>query len=457
MVLEKLGEGLRNAINKILRSNVADREAVEELVKELQRALLMSDVNVELVFELSERIKERALDETLPPGISRREHIVKIVYDELTNILGKKAYPLEITPGKANIIMLVGIQGSGKTTTVAKLARYLTKRGVKTGVVCADTFRAGAYEQLYQLVSELGVKFYGDPNSKSSVSVAKKGIEVLQKEGCEAIIVDTSGRHKEEKGLMKEMQDIAKAINPQEIILVVDGTLGQQASVQARAFKEATNIGSIIVTKLDGSARGGGALSAVAATGAPIKFIGNGEKIEDIESFNPTGFVGRLLGMGDLQSLLDKVREAELTPDKEAAMAFLSGRFTLKDFYNAMEQLKKMGPVSKVLELLGVGAKFPNELRDVADDKMKYWKVMMQSMTREELVNPKLIDRSRIIRIARGSGTQPKEVKELIDQYFAAKKVAKMMGKQRLRGKHGMQIPQGISPEQIKKWKGKLA
>jgi signal recognition particle subunit SRP54 len=283
------------------------------------------------------------------------------------------------------------------------------------------------------------------------------GDEDTQKEGCEAILVDTSGRHKEEKGLMREMQDIAKAINPQEIILVVDGTLGQQASVQARAFKEATNIGSIIVTKLDGSARGGGALSAVAATGAPIKFIGNGEKIEDIESFNPTGFVGRLLGMGDLQSLLDKVREAELTPDKEAAMAFLSGRFTLKDFYNAMEQLKKMGPVSKVLELLGVGAKFPNELKEVADDKMKYWKVMMQSMTREELVNPKLIDRSRIIRIARGSGTQPKEVKELIDQYFAAKKVAKMMGKQRLRGKHGMQIPQGISPEQIKKWKGKLA
>ncbi|MEX2706074.1 MAG: signal recognition particle protein Srp54 [Candidatus Freyrarchaeum guaymaensis] len=457
MVLEKLGEGLRNAINKILRSNVADKAAVEELTRELQRALLTSDVNVELVFEISERIRKRALDETLPPGISRREHIVKIVYDELTNILGRKAYPLEIKPGKTNIIMLVGIQGSGKTTTVAKLARYLSKRGIKTGVVCADTFRPGAYEQLYQLVSELNIPFYGDQKSKNSVAVAKKGIEKLQKLGCEAIIVDTSGRHKEEKGLMKEMQDIAKAIHPQEIILVVDGTLGQQASVQAQAFKQATDVGSIIVTKLDGSARGGGALSAVAATGAPIKFIGTGEKIEDIESFNPTGFVGRLLGMGDLQSLLEKVREAELSTDKDAAMAFLSGRFTLKDFYNSMEQLRKMGPISKVLELLGVGAKIPKELKDVAEDKMGYWKVMLQSMTKEELVNPKIIDRSRIIRIARGSGTQPKEVKELIDQYFVAKKMAKMMGKRRMRGKHGMQIPAGITPEQIRKWKGKLA
>ena len=457
MVLEKLGEGLRNAINKILRSNVADKAAVEELTRELQRALLTSDVNVELVFEISERIRERALDETLPPGISRREHIVKIVYDELTNILGRKAYPLEIKPGKTNIIMLVGIQGSGKTTTVAKLARYLSKRGIKTGVVCADTFRPGAYEQLYQLVSELNIPFYGDQKSKNSVAVAKKGIEKLQKLGCEAIIVDTSGRHKEEKGLMKEMQDIAKAIHPQEIILVVDGTLGQQASVQAQAFKQATDVGSIIVTKLDGSARGGGALSAVAATGAPIKFIGTGEKIEDIESFNPTGFVGRLLGMGDLQSLLEKVREAELSTDKDAAMAFLSGRFTLKDFYNSMEQLRKMGPISKVLELLGVGAKIPKELKDVAEDKMGYWKVMLQSMTKEELVNPKIIDRSRIIRIARGSGTQPKDVKELIDQYFVAKKMAKMMGKRRMRGKHGMQIPAGITPEQIRKWKGKLA
>lgn len=457
MVLEKLGEGLRNAINKILRSNVADKAAVEELTRELQRALLTSDVNVELVFEISERIRKRALDETLPPGISRREHIVKIVYDELTNILGRKAYPLEIKPGKTNIIMLVGIQGSGKTTTVAKLARYLSKRGIKTGVVCADTFRPGAYEQLYQLVSELNIPFYGDQKSKNSVAVAKKGIEKLQKLGCEAIIVDTSGRHKEEKGLMKEMQDIAKAIHPQEIILVVDGTLGQQASVQAQAFKQATDVGSIIVTKLDGSARGGGALSAVAATGAPIKFIGTGEKIEDIESFNPTGFVGRLLGMGDLQSLLEKVREAELSTDKDAAMAFLSGRFTLKDFYNSMEQLRKMGPISKVLELLGVGAKIPKELKDVAEDKMGYWKVMLQSMTKEELVNPKIIDRSRIIRIAKGSGTQPKDVKELIDQYFVAKKMAKMMGKRRMRGKHGMQIPAGITPEQIRKWKGKLA
>lgn len=453
MVLEALGEGLRNAISKLLRSTVADREAVKELVREIQRVLLSSDVNVELVLRLSENIERRALEEELPPGVSRREHIVKIVYEELAKILGSKPRSINIKPGQLNVIMLVGIQGSGKTTTAAKLARYLAKRGFKTGLVCADTFRLGAYEQLSQLADAAGVSFYGDIKSKKSVEVAKRGIEYFRGKGYDVVIVDTAGRHKNEADLMEEMKDIAEAINPTEIMLVVDGTLGQQAMAQARAFKEATEIGSIIVTKLDGTARGGGALSAVAATSAPIKFIGVGEKLDDIEAFDPVGFVGRLLGMGDLRALLEKVREAEIKPEKEEALSLLTGRFTLKDFYKWMEQARKMGPVSKLFELMGLSS-VPKELRDVAEAKLDKWKVIMQSMTREELEDPKILNRSRVNRIARGSGTTPKEVKELVDQYFAAKKMIKALGKRRMRGK-GMPI-RGVTPEQLERLVGKL-
>ncbi|MBS7246958.1 MAG: signal recognition particle protein Srp54 [Candidatus Jordarchaeales archaeon] len=453
MVLEALGEGLRNAISKLLRSTVADRETVRELVREIQRVLLSSDVNVELVLRLSENIERRAFEEELPPGVSRREHIVKIVYEELAEILGSKPRGLNIKPGQLNVIMLVGIQGSGKTTTAAKLARYLAKRGFKTGLVCADTFRLGAYEQLSQLADAAGIPFYGDIKSKSSVDVAKKGIEYFRGKGYDVVIVDTAGRHKNEADLMEEMKDIARAIKPTEIMLVVDGTLGQQAMAQARAFKEATDVGSIIVTKLDGTARGGGALSAVAATSAPIKFIGVGEKLDDIEAFDPVGFVGRLLGMGDLRALLEKVREAEIKPEREEALSLLTGRFTLKDFYKWMEQARKMGPVGKLFELMGLSS-VPKELRDVAEAKLDKWKVIMQSMTMEELEDPKILNRSRVNRIARGSGTTPKEVKELVDQYFAAKKMVKALGKRRMRGK-GMPI-RGVTPEQLEKLVRKL-
>ncbi|MHA1608098.1 MAG: signal recognition particle protein Srp54 [Candidatus Freyarchaeota archaeon] len=453
MVLEALGEGLRSAINKLLRSTVADRAAVKELVKEIQRALLSSDVNVELVLKLSERIEKRALEEKLPPGVSRREHIVKIVYEELANIIGSRARGLKIKPSQPNVIMLVGIQGSGKTTTAAKLARYLFKRGFKTALVCADTFRLGAYEQLKQLAEMAGIPFYGELGAKNSVAVAKRGIKHFQEKGYEVIIVDTAGRHKEESELMAEMKEIARAIKPTEIMLVVDGTLGQQAMSQAKAFKEATDIGSIIVTKLDGSARGGGALSAVAATGAPVKFIGTGEKIDDIEAFDPVRFVSRLLGMGDLQALLEKVREAEIRPEKEDAVVLLTGRFTLKDFYKWMEQARKMGPIGKIFELMGISS-IPKELKDMAETKLDRWKVIMQSMTEEELEDPKILNRSRVNRIARGSGTTPKEVKELIDQYFTAKKMVKALGKRRLRGK-GLPI-RGIPLEQLEKLVGRL-
>ncbi|HLE74999.1 MAG TPA: signal recognition particle receptor subunit alpha, partial [Candidatus Bathyarchaeia archaeon] len=310
MALDRLGSSLYDALKKIFRASVVDEAAVKELVRDIQRALLQADVNVQLVFDISKRIEERALKEKVPPGISRREHVIKVVYEELTRFVGEKPVPIKMELGKKQILMLVGIQGSGKTTVAAKLARYFQKRGLKPALICADTYRPGAYAQLQQLANRINVPVYGDLKAKDPVKVVSEGLKQFSDK--DLIIVDTAGRHKGEQELIKEMKTLEKHIKPDEVIMVIDGTIGQQALIQAKAFHEATPIGAILVTKLDGSARGGGALSAVAATGAPIKFIGTGEKTEDIEPFIPSRFVGRLLGMGDLETLLEKVREAEI-------------------------------------------------------------------------------------------------------------------------------------------------
>ena len=427
MALDKLSSGLTDAIKKLFRAGVVDEAAVKELVRDIQRALLQADVNVQLVLDISKRIEERALKEKVPPGISRREHVIKVVYEELTRFVGDKPVPIKMEPGKRKIIMLVGIQGSGKTTQAAKLARYYQKRGLKPALICADTFRPGAFAQLQQLAARINIPIYGDPKTKDPVKVVREGLNQFQ--GKDLIIVDTAGRHKEEKDLIKEMKDLEKHIKPDEVIMVIDGTIGQQALIQAKAFHEATPIGAIIVTKLDGSSRGGGALSAVAATGAPIKFIGTGEKIEDIEPFIPQRFVGRLLGMGDLETLLEKVHDAEIKVPEKKAKEILSGKFTLTDMYEQFEAVKKMGPFSKVLKMLpGMSSgDIPQDMLNTAEGRLDKWRVIIQSMTPQERENPKLLNSSRAKRVARGSGTAEKDVKELLKQYVMMRKMLKMM------------------------------
>jgi signal recognition particle subunit SRP54 len=432
MVLEKLGSSLYDALRKVIRAPVVDEDLVKELVRDFQRALLQADVNVQLVMELSQNIQKRALDEELPPGISRREHVVKTVYDELTRFVGEKPQTLDIRPGRQNVLMLIGIQGSGKTTQAAKLARYFQKRGLKPAVICADTFRPGAYDQLRQLAESINVDFYGEPGSKDPVAIAGHGVKEFSDH--EVVILDTSGRHKEEKSLILEMQQIAREVRPQEIILVLDGTIGQQAASQAAAFNEATEVGSIIVAKLDGSARGGGALSGVAATGAPIKFIGIGEKIEDLEPFVPSRFIGRLLGMGDIESLVAKVQEAEVEVSEKDINALLSGKFTLADMYQQFEAMRSMGPLQKVLQMVpGLGYQLPEDQLDMAEERLDRYKYIIDSMTPEERENPKVLNASRVRRIARGSGTDEKDVRELIKQYNAMRKMLRQLkGRRRM-------------------------
>ena len=396
--------------------------------------------------QVTEHIKKQAFDEKIATGIARKDYIIKLIHDELVKLLGGKAAPKRLKRNKLNIIMMVGIQGSGKTTTVGKLARYYKNRGFKLGVVCSDTWRPGAYDQLSQLLEPLGVELYGDPSGeeKNALKLAKKGVKKMMKEKVDIIIIDTAGRHKEETDLMKEVEKMERIIKPDEVILVLDGSLGQQAFKQAKAFSEATNVGSVIVTKLDGSAKGGGALSAVAATKAPIKFLGTGEKVDDLEDFDPTPFVGSLMGIPDIDGLLEKIKEAQIEPDKDMVKRLMKGKFTLEDLYVQLQQLKKMGSFQKLLGMLG-GRNIPDEMKDMAEDNLENWKVVLTSMTQEEKENPTIIKRSRIQRVARGSGKDYREIKAMLKQYDQMRGMMKKLTKKR-RGKPGMAGMGGMGP-----------
>jgi len=425
--LEGLGRSLSEAMKKLLRLAVVDEKAVRELVRDLQRALLQSDVNVNLVLQISQAVETRSLEEKLPPGISRREHVIKVLYEELTRFLGEDPPKLVIEPGMNQVIMLVGIQGTGKTTASVKLARFYQKRGMRPAIICADIYRPGAFDQLQQLAQRVNIPVYGEPGSSKVMSIVKKGMEQFTMQKQDLIIVDTAGRHKDEGSLMAEMKELTKQVQPSEIILAIDASIGQAAMSQATAFNETTRIGSILVTKLDGTAKGGGALSAVAATQAKIKFIGTGEKIDDLEQFIPSNFVGRLLGLGDLKALVEKVRDAEIVVPQKKARAFLEGKFTLKDMYDQMVAVRKMGPLKKLIGMVPGGINVPDDAMETAEHKLDSWRVIIQSMTKKEIEEPKLVDSSRARRIARGSGTSDKEVKEMINQYFMVKKMMKTM------------------------------
>jgi len=423
-MLSGLQGGLRNAVKKLVGGGTVDEAAVKEFVKDLQRALLQADVNVKLVLALSTKIEQRALDEKLPPGLPRKDHIVKILYEELSRILGEET-EFNLSHDKTSIILLAGIQGSGKTTITAKLARNLSKQGHKVGVVGADTFRPGALVQLKMLCEKIKVPVYGKENAKDSVKIASEGVKHFKTTDNNIIIIDTAGRHKEEAGLLKEMQDL-NHLNPDKVLLVIDGTIGQQCYSQAEAFHKIAPIGGIVITKLDGAAKGGGALAAAAATGAKIVFIGTGERVDDLEVFSPSRFVGRLLDMGDLKALLDRVKDLEIEADTKKLQRITSGKMTIDDLYYQIEQMKKMGSLKKILDLVpGFSSAMKDQDLDKLEDKMQHWRIIIQSMTRTERQNPDLLNSSRIHRIAKGSGTPEKEIKEMMSKYKQTKSVMK--------------------------------
>lgn len=435
MVLDKLGRSLDTAFRKLRRLPQVDKEAINALIQELQRALLAADVKVELVFEMTENIKKEATNTKLQKA-RRKDFIVKLVHDELIKTIGGKKAPIRIKPGKSNIILLVGIQGSGKTTTIGKLCHFYKSKGFKVAAVTTDTWRPGAYEQLVQLTQQIGVKCYGNPNEKNAIKLALRETKKAIIDKNEIIIVDTAGRHKEEKELMKEMAIIEQKLKPNEVILVIDGTLGQQAYTQAEVFAKTTNLGSIIVTKLDGTAKGGGALSACAATNVGIRFIGVGEKIDKLEEFDPTDFVGSLLGIPNLDALVKKVEEAEVDVDPETVKRMMRGKFTLDDLYVQLKNIKKMGNLKSILSMMG-GGNMPSFLQDDAEKNLDIWEVVLNSMTQEEKDNPNIIKKTRKRRIAQGSGTQYSALNRMLDQYNKMKKIMKQFLQMGMKGGKG--------------------
>ncbi|GIU70663.1 MAG: signal recognition particle protein [Candidatus Nitrosocaldaceae archaeon] len=434
MVLDSLKKGLRNTLKKLVGASIIDEALINEIVRDVQRSLLQSDVNVKLVLQVTNKIKERALNEQPPPGLSRKDHVVKILYEEISRLLGEER-ELPFKPGKLNTVLMIGIQGSGKTSATAKLARWLSKHGYKVGVIGADTYRPGALEQLKMMCSKINVEVYGE-DSKDALGIVKRGMEHFKNSNLDVVIIDTAGRHKEEQSLLEEMKSIYNLVNPDLVLLVIDGTIGQQCYSQAEAFHKSVPVGGIIVTKLDGAAKGGGALSAAAATGATVMFISTGERIDDLEQFSPTRFVGRLLGMGDIKALLDMAKQLEIEADEKKIKRITSGKMTIDDFYYQLEQVNKMGSLRNIFEHLpGLSAAVKEEDVDVMEEKMKRWRYIIQSMTKDERANPDLFNASRIRRVARGSGTSEREVKELLTQYKRSKDVMKSV---KGRAMHGL-------------------
>tara|TARA_Y100000310_G_scaffold241784_1_gene245875 strand:- start:37908 stop:39263 length:1356 start_codon:yes stop_codon:yes gene_type:complete len=450
MVLDKLGTSLKETLKKIASSMFVDDKLINELVKDIQRALLQADVNVQLVFDLTNKIKERIKKEDTPSGITKKEHLINIVYDELVEFLGKEQQKIEIE-GKPFKIMLVGLFGSGKTTSAGKLAKYFTTRGHKVAMLGLDVHRPAAMDQIQQVAKQVNVPCYTEKGEKNALNIWNKHKDELNK--YDIVIIDTSGRDALSKDLIEEIETLNVNIKPNENLLVISADIGQTAQKQAEQFDKSCNISGVIVSKMDGTAKGGGALTACAATKAPIKFIGVGEKINDLEHFNPKGFVGRLLGMGDLEALLEKAKEAIKVEDAEdLGKKFLKGEFNLIDLYEQMSAMKKMGSLKKIVEMIpGFSSlQLPKEMLDVQESKLEKWKIAMQSMTKKELEDPQEITSERIDRISKGSGISTSIIRELIKQYRQSKKIVKMFKGSKMDMQKMMKKFQGKIPGNFK-------
>jgi signal recognition particle subunit SRP54 len=415
-----LGKSLSELVRKILGRTTIDKEAVEDLIKGLQRILLQADVDIKLLFELSENIRRRCLKEKIPPGLTLREQVMKVVYEELVRLLGVEKASLL---GKKRI-MLLGLFGSGKTTTCGKLAKYFQKQGLKPAMICCDYHRPAAPEQLSQIGDKLKVPVHVS-KKRDPYDALKEGLAKFNK--YDTIIVDTAGRDALDKELADELKKMDKMFQPDEALLVIPADIGKIGGKQAEEFNKLVGITGVIITKMDGTARGGGVLSACSVTGAKVKFIGMGEKLEALEVYDPIRFVSRLLGMGDLQTLLEKAKETEFK--EEDVQKIMSGKFTLQEFYDQLSGVQKMGSLSSIMDMIpGMSYQIPEELMVVQEEKLKKYKYIMESMTPEERKNADLIHSSRIIRIARGSGTSQKDVRDLLKQYEQAKRMIKKIG-----------------------------
>ncbi|KAL9267961.1 Signal recognition particle subunit SRP54 2-like protein [Drosera capensis] len=430
MVLAQLGGSISRALQQMSNATIIDEAVLSSCLNEIVRALLQADVNFKLVSEMRNNIKKIVNLDDLAAGHNKRRIIQQAVFNELCKMLdaGKPSF----TPkkGKTSVVMFVGLQGSGKTTTCTKYAYYHQKKGWKPALVCADTFRAGAFDQLKQNATKAKIPFYGSYMESDPVKIAVEGVERFKKENCDLIIIDTSGRHKQEAALFEEMRQVSEATKPDLAIFVMDSSIGQAAFDQAQAFKQSVAVGAVIITKMDGHAKGGGALSAVAATKSPVIFIGTGEHMDEFEVFDVKPFVSRLLGMGDWSGFMDKIHEVvPMDQQPELLQKLTEGTFTLRIMYDQFQNILKMGPIGQNAFILEQDCRvYLAGSKLGCGDGVTY--IILPEL---DSTNPKLMNDSRIMRIARGSGRPVREIQEMLEEY---KRLAKIWSKMK-----GLKLP----------------
>ncbi|MBI5051409.1 signal recognition particle protein [Candidatus Micrarchaeota archaeon] len=411
-----LGQKLRETLAKLTNKPYVDADSVKALIKDLQRVLISSDVSVKLVFELSKRIEEKSLKIDKLQALSLKEHVLKVVYDELVSLMGK-SYEPRLDKHK---VLLCGLFGSGKTTTAGTIAYFYKSKGLSVGLVGADVDRPAAQEQLEQIAKSINTNFY---TTKGEKNAAKIVTNALAQSKDDVLIIDSAGRSAFDESLVGELKSINGALKPDETFLVISGDIGQIAGKQAEEFNEAVGLTGVVVTKMDGSGKGGGALSAVGATNSKIAFIGVGEKVEDFEIYSSERFVGRLLGIPDIAGLMEKVKKIS----EEQDLSKLQGEeFTIQTFYDQLKAAKKMGPLSSVFSMLGA-VNVPKEMVQQNEAKLKIFEAMINSMTKAEKKDASLLrkNRSRLERVAAGSGSTVKDVQEFLSQF---EKMGKMLG-----------------------------
>lgn len=430
MIFENLAEKLQNTLKNLKGKGVLSEKDIDAAMREVKLALLEADVNYKVVKDFVKSVKERALGAEVMESLTPGQMVIKIVNEELTNLMGNVQSKLNLSSKPPTVILMAGLQGAGKTTTVGKLANYLKKQGKQPMTVACDIYRPAAIKQLEIVSQKAGAIFYSEEGNQNAVEIAKNGVNKARTLGYDIVLIDTAGRLHVDETLMDELKQIKAEVKPHEILLVVDAMTGQDAVNIAQTFDETLGIDGVVLSKLDGDTRGGAALSIKAITKKPIKFSAVGEKLEDLEVFHPERMASRILGMGDVMSLIEKAQGAfDEKSAKNMQDKIKNADFTLEDFLDQMQMIKKMGPIKNLLEMIP-GMSQIKQLKEADIDEREILKVeaIIRSMTKKERQNPSIINASRKKRIAKGSGTEVQQVNRLLKQFEESKKMMKQFG-----------------------------
>ena len=441
-MFETLTDRLNETFARLGRKGRLTEQDVEDAMREVRRALLEADVNFKVAKDFVAAVRERAVGQDVLHSLTPAQTVIGIANEELITVLGEDSQGLRAPDRPPQILMLVGLQGSGKTTHAAKLAVHLRKQGRNPLLVAADVYRPAAVNQLQVLGKQIGIPVYEEGTGPNPVDIAANALRFANERGHNPVIIDTAGRLQIDDRLMQELVDIRDRIHPTEILLVADAMTGQEAVNVAQTFNERVGASGLILTKMDGDARGGAALSIRAVTGVPIKFIGTGEKLDALEPFHADRLAGRILGMGDILSLIERAQEATTEEDAlDLQEKMLKGQFNLEDFLEQLQKIKQMGPLNQLLEMIpGLGAQLRQAKAEISDDDYKRVEAIIHSMTPDERRNPEVIGRRRTARIARGSGTSIQEVKQLLKQFEEMQRMMTQMGRMAKKGK----MPRGL-------------